>query len=607
MCKELSGVAQASGDAKPLPLKGWALDLARRWNSGAYSLFVLSGNIFDLFPVNGTDGVIRYLQLKAFLNQRVFSRRFLSLFYDIEGGVTFGSHQMREDFFKLLPQDESAWMYGLVESRMGSPESFAKFLNLASTAAKNTTRRSGGDRSGVTVIVDYPEKLIPNCEDSSLDNAERQAIVSLLKFATSQEAKAYDIGALLVTESVADLHDDICRNPYVAQVVIGLPDESERLAFLKSEWLVSQFASLGGIFADCDLTPEELAKRTSGLSLVRIQNLIAEAMQNAIRITSEYVSNSKKRLIEEYCQGLVKFKEPKPGVSLDSVATHSAAKKKFRELAWLIKNGKGSVLEKGILLPGRIGVGKSFLIDCFASECGLPVMELGDFRSKWVGDTEQRQSRILLTIAALGPVVVVVDEADAAFGGRSSDTDGGVSTRVFGAFAAHIGDPSIRGKELWVAMTSRPDLLAIDMKRQGRFGLCIPLFAAQDAADVLELFDAVTKTRRVPVTEAVKRFIRRNLGSKALTGSDVESIVIRAEERATLARRDGQVSVEDIQEAVESFIDPLDPSLIYLQVLAAILACSDKRYLPLQYANADRARLTEDFLSIKSKLRMLGP
>ena len=33
------------------PFKGWALELARRWNGGTYSLFVLHGNIFDLFPV----------------------------------------------------------------------------------------------------------------------------------------------------------------------------------------------------------------------------------------------------------------------------------------------------------------------------------------------------------------------------------------------------------------------------------------------------------------------------------------------------------------------------------------------------------------------------
>ena len=154
------------------------------------------------------------------------------------------------------------------------------------------------------------------------------------------------------------------------------------------------------------------------------------ALRNGEKLTLDLVSNGKRRLIEDYCQGLVRFKDPKPGVSLDYVATHAAAKVRLRELAWLIRQQKDDVLERGVLVPGRVGVGKSFLIDCFASECGLPVLELGEFRSKWVGETERQQARILLTIRALGPVIVVVDEADAVFGNRSADGDSGVSTRV---------------------------------------------------------------------------------------------------------------------------------------------------------------------------------
>src|SRR5205809_2952891 len=223
------------------------------------------------------------------------------------------------------------------------------------------------------------------------------------------------------------------------------------------------------------------------------------------------VTESKKRLIDEYCQGLVRFKDPKPGVTLDIVATHVAAKKKLRELAWLIKNGKTDVIERGVLVPGRVGVGKSFLIDCFASECGLPVMEMGEFRSKWVGDTERQQMRVLMTIRALGPVIVVVDEADAVFGSREADGDSGVSGRVFAAFAAHIGDASLRGRELWVAMTSRPDLLSIDLQRQGRFGLCVPLFPAQSADDVVQLFRTVARVKKIALGEPILDYIRQNL------------------------------------------------------------------------------------------------
>jgi len=204
-----------------------------------------------------------------------------------------------------------------------------------------------------------------------------------------------------------------------------------------------------------------------------------------------------------------------------------------------------------------------------------------------------------MTIRALGPVIVVVDEADAVFGNREADGDSGVSGRVFAAFAAHIGDSTLRGRELWVAMTSRPDLLSIDMKRQGRFGLCMPLFPAQGPDDVLELFTTVARVKNIALGDTILSYIRECLGSRPLTGSDVESILIRAKERAVLAKRDNDVQRADVEEAVGSFIDPLDPDLLALQELAAVLACSDRRYLPDKYKTSDRAQLLEEFARLR--------
>ena len=137
------------------------------------------------------------------------------------------------------------------------------------------------------------------------------------------------------------------------------------------------------------------------------------------------------------------------------------------------------------------------------------------------------------------------------------------------------------------------------MKRQGRFGLCIPLFPAQGPDDVVELFTTVASVKRIPLNEPILTYIRENLGSLPLTGSDVESILIRAKERAVLANRDADVQRGDVEKAVSSFIDPLDPELLKLQELAAVLACSDKRYLPERFRQSDRALLLEDFSRLK--------
>ena len=582
---------QIETNSPRLPLRRWELEFARRWNGASYSLFVLHGNIFDVFPVPGA-GLPGYVPLRAFLARRMFPERAFLLFYDVADGLTFGTAEMQKRFFDWLE------IFDQVENtnyrQTGPPREFLKLAPLLRRFFFRVEEDEKAPR-GVTLIVDFPEKIIPAAEESGASADERTALVTLLKWAASPEMRREDVGVVLLTESAAELHADLLQNPHVAQVRIDLPDGEERLRFIESG-----AATGGAALAEwSDLNVADLATRTAGLNLLRIQHLLVEAIRNDTRVTSELVSASKKRLIEEYCQGLVRFKDPRPGVSLDLVATHEAAKKKLREIAWLFRNGKTDVVERGILVPGRVGVGKSFLIDCFASECGLPVMEIGEFRSKWVGDTERQQMRILMTVRALGPVIVVVDEADAVFGSREGDNDSGVSSRVFAAFAAHIGDSSLRGREVWVAMTSRPDLLAIDMKRQGRFGLSLPLFPAQGPDDVVALFTTIARVKKITLQDEVLAYIRQNLGERPLTGSDVEAILTRAKERTVLAQHEGDVRLEDLREAVDSFIDPLDPNLLALQELAAVLSSSDKRYLPPKYRDVDRALLQEEFARLK--------
>ena len=607
----MTAPAKSSASATPPSrpnLPAWAAELARLWNSGAHSLFVLHGNIHDLFPLGSSSAAAAvpaaasYASLGPFLQRRLFPARAQVMHSDLGAGLTFATAAMQTAFFEWLR------IYDEVEGtnfhQAGPPRAFPLLLPVLRRFFLRMAEETGEQR-GVTLLINFPEKLVPEAADVQASHDERVALVTLLSWAASPELHRGDVGVILVTETISELHPDLLQNPHVARVRIDLPTQEERAAFLASGWLDRHASAEGGatLATGSDLAGDDLARRSSGLPLLRIEQLLATALRNGQRVTASYVSQGKRRLIEEFCGDLVTFKDPKPGRSLDLVATHVAAKARLRELAKLIREGHHSVVERGVLVPGRVGVGKSFLIDCFASECGLPVLELGQFRSKWVGETERQQARILLTIRALGPVIVVVDEADAVFGNRSADGDSGVSSRVFAAFAAHLGDSSLRGRELWIAMTSRPDLMAIDLKRQGRFGLCVPLFPAQNADEVAQLFDVVAKVQGATLGESLLAYVRETLGAKPLTGSDVESILVRARERAVLADRAETLELEDLKTAVETFIDPLDENLLALQELAAVLECSDKRFMPARYADANRGELREAYEAARRMLR----
>src|SRR6185295_16108877 len=127
MSRSKPEAATASPPQSRLPLRGWALDFARRWNSGTYSLFVVHGNIFDLFPVQDGNKV-NYVSLKSFLCRRLFPERACLLFYDISDGLTFGSADMQKRFFEWLE------VYDSVENtnfhQAGPPRDFIRLAPL---------------------------------------------------------------------------------------------------------------------------------------------------------------------------------------------------------------------------------------------------------------------------------------------------------------------------------------------------------------------------------------------------------------------------------------------------------------------------------------------
>jgi hypothetical protein len=73
-------------------------------------------------------------------------------------------------------------------------------------------------------------------------------------------------------------------------------------------------------------------------------------------------------------------------------------------------------------------------------------------------------------LRSMGPVVVVVDEADAMLGDRDSSggDSGRVGSRIFGMIANADGrHPLPRSSILWMLLTARPDLLPIDHEAPG--------------------------------------------------------------------------------------------------------------------------------------------
>src|SRR6185503_13943432 len=161
-----------------------------------------------------------------------------------------------------------------------------------------------------------------------------------------------------------------------------------------------------------DYDATQLAALTAGISLTDLNVIVQSAREGGRRLDSKVFRELKKLLIERQCHGLLEFIEPKWG--LDTVVGHEAAKERLHEDASLLKRGSLDSMPMGYLICGPVGTGKSFLAQCVSGELGAPCVMLKNFRSKYVGETEGNLERVLSVMRAMGPVVVVVDEADVA-------------------------------------------------------------------------------------------------------------------------------------------------------------------------------------------------
>ncbi len=203
----------------------------------------------------------------------------------------------------------------------------------------------------------------------------------------------------------------------------------------------------------------------------------------------------------------------------------------------------------------------------------------------------------------MGPVVVVIDEADAALGNREAGGDSGTSSRVFSMIASQMGDTRYRGMLIWMLLTSRPDLLPIDLKRQGRAEVHLPLFAPRTDDEVAFMIRAMARKNRTSLADDA---LPADLAGRGLSGADIESIVLAAK-RLALGHDRERIDRQDLAAALEDFIPSAQGLEKEKQELAAVLECTSMSFLPPEWQTRisepeGRARLQERVAAIRRLL-----
>lgn len=547
------------------------LEAAKRVvESGEHSVVLLSGNVRDVYAYDG-----KFATLSELLRNQIFAGYDTVAEYDPQAGIYFADARQRENYLRSLSGYDAYHKTNFAQNPPKDPvQAFSILDNLA--------RLHLLDKKSFAVIIHYLDHIVPTGLNNN--NELRYLVIALDKWAQNPEFRRNKIRFVLIAPEVARLESFIAKNAFIEHVSIARPSLEERKQSIEA----SPFAAAHGDAA-------KLAELTSGLTNRQILEVLGQKTTDDLALRA-----IKRELISSECRGLLEIVEPKH--SLSAVAGHEKVKEILSLTAEAIRAGKTKYLPMGFLICGPVGTGKTFITECFAHDAALPVVKFLNFRSQWQGETEANLEKIFSILKSIYPVAVMIDEADAFLGNRDAQGDSGVSMRVFASLAALMSDTTYRGKIIWFLMTSRPDLLPVDMKRQGRAEEHLALFHPQSSAELESLYQSVCRKLAIapPVAEIQPLLDKK----RAYSGADIEAMLTRSALAADVKYKSA-LSTEIMKETITNFRSPEYPLAIELQTLVAVRECTHQDMVPEKYRSLPaaeiEARINELLVMLRQK------
>jgi hypothetical protein len=535
-------------------LPGWAQEMIALYESNSANQFILYGNIYDRFLL-GVDRETVQGSLVEFL-KRVLMPQFDVIFnYDLGNGlqVERGGEKFKKwpaiQMFPELPR---------------APRPAAELLTRYLRYCANLGRISQGQLS-VGVVIESSHLVSPAVP--GVLNYDLNALALLFReWGTDELLRGHPLVTCLLTENLNDLHPIVVQNPRVAKIKIPLPNVDDLVRAID---LV--FSSYPTALAGYRDDSRRLAKQLTGITINGLDRFVRLKEYKKEALSANDLAEQKRALVEEECQGLIEFIEPKR--TLDDLYGQEKLKECFRQDLTLWRSGDRRGLPMGYLVCGPVGTGKTYLVECLAGEAGVPVVKIKNFRDRWVGSTEGNLEKIFRLLQALDRCYVFVDEADQALGKRdSSGQDAGLSGRIYSMMAAEMSRSENRGRLIWVLASSRPDLIEVDLKRPGRVDMKVPIFPTSTPEEGYQLLRSIAKRYMLELEPTYLKPV-----PDLLTPGAAEAIIVKAYRVIHTA---GVSPMEALDRCLAQYQSPIAPGILEAQIKLAIQEASDMEFVP---------------------------
>jgi hypothetical protein len=276
----------------------WAEELKLRYISGESSIFLLHGNVRDLFSAK-VDEKVNYIDIQKYLNQFLGKTKDTILYYNISDGASFNNSELGTENLK--------------RKRLLGLESIGSDPTHVLKAAERMILK---EDSNTAVIIDYLETITPMADISFMEQSEKANLVRLQRWTSNTKLLERDSLVILITENLSQIHKRLLSCPQLATIEMKLPNSEQRRAFVEHKKTEAvQFSK--------DMSINAFADFCAGLSLIQISAIMRRAEQSQTPIEFSVVSQRKKAIIEQECHGLVEFVAPSITLPMSEVWHHS--------------------------------------------------------------------------------------------------------------------------------------------------------------------------------------------------------------------------------------------------------------------------------------------
>ncbi len=338
----------------------------------------------------------------------------------------------------------------------------------------------------------------------------------------------------VIVRGVRDVAESFRNGEHAKTLIIlspvqTIPPELEKMIAI-CDWALptrGEIASLAKAAGGGSDPSESTIDAAMGLSLFEAENAFAKSLILAKHtLDPKTILEEKKQIIRK--SGLLEYIETPKDHS--HVGGLGAAKR------WLAKRANafsqkakdfGLPAPKGVVVIGPPGCGKSLIAKCTGNAWGMPLLklDLGKVFQGLVGSSEENMRKVLKTAEAVAPCILFIDEADKALAGTASSgqTDGGTTSRVFGAFLNWLQEHTA---PVFVVMTANSvEQLPPELTRKGRI-------------DEIFFVDLPNKSERKAIFEIQIQAVKREPKTYDLdllsdmtdgySGAEIEQIVCSA-------------------------------------------------------------------------------